>query len=197
MQAAARDLADNGVIDIVGTASPTSGASGTGAGFAGPGSIYFSTTNGAKWMNFGTMSTPQWVQTMPAASGTGIAFNTRQRFTIAQVNAGATILAALTIWKYRLTDAMMIAVGGAASGATLVRIMATQGASAVALMGATVGALTQSTLVRIGAANTNPLADGASLVANDVNTPILIDKTGGSLATSTHIDVILHYQIEA
>jgi hypothetical protein len=41
------------------------------------------------------------------------------------------------------------------------------------------------------------LAAGASFVANDAGSAITIGKTGGTLATATHVDVILNYVIEA
>jgi hypothetical protein len=76
------------------------------------------------------------------------------------------------------------------------QILATQAAASVAALIAAVAGLTQNTLLRAGAANATILAGGASFVSNDVNTAITIGKTGGTLATSTHIDVLLTYVIE-
>jgi hypothetical protein len=91
----------------------------------------------------------------------------------------------------------MIAIGGNAATATSVDILGTQSASSVKLMDGRVAGLTQSTLLRAGTAtNGLILADGASFVANDVNTAITIAKTGSNLATATHIDVLLTYSIE-
>lgn len=120
----------------------------------------------------------------------------RVRVTTAQINAGLTLLPALPGYKYRITDSTMIAVGGAASGATAVVIQGTQAASVVSLISAAVAALTQSAVTKPHTASVTVLADGASFVANDVNTAITIGKTGGSLATSTAIDVVLTYAIE-
>ena len=120
----------------------------------------------------------------------------RLRVTVAQINAGFTLLPALPGYKYRITDSTMIAVGGAASGATAVVIQGTQASSVVSLVSAAVAALTQSAVVKPHTASVTVLADGASFVANDVNTAITIGKTGGSLATSTAVDVILTYAIE-
>lgn len=123
--------------------------------------------------------------------------HTRQRFTTAQVNAGATILAAIPGYKYRLCDMAMIAIGGAAATATSVDIIGTQSTSAVKLMDARVAGLTENTLLRAGTAtNGLILAAGASFVANDANTAITIGKTGSNLATATHIDVLISYTIE-
>ena len=127
-------------------------------------------------------------------------FQLRRRFTIAEINTGTTILTAMATaygqQKYRLVDVAFIAIGGAAGGATTVDILATQSAASVKLVAVAIAALTQSALVRAGAANATILANGASFVANDANTAITIGKTGGSLTTATHIDVILCYAID-
>ncbi len=121
----------------------------------------------------------------------------RSRVTTANVNAGATLLPAVPGFKYRIQDMTMIAIGGAAATATTVDILATQSTSSVKLLAVAVAALTQSAVVRAGAANATVLADGASFVANDTNTAITIGKTGSSLATATHIDVLITYVLEA
>lgn len=122
--------------------------------------------------------------------------NVRTRFTIAQINAGATLLSAIAGHKYRITDMKMIAVGGAATAATTVDILGTQSTSSVKLLAVAVAALTQSAVVRAGATNASVLADGASFVACDTNTAVTVAKTGSSVATATHIDVIVDYVIE-
>jgi hypothetical protein len=124
----------------------------------------------------------------------------RTRVTAAQVNGagGHVLLPAVAGVKYRLVDASMISIGGAAGGATAVRIVGTQAASAVALVSNTVGALTQNTRVLAGiTVNSSILAAGASFVANDANTAITIDRTVANLTGSTDIDVLLSYTIEA
>lgn len=128
---------------------------------------------------------------------TGGVQNLRVRTTTANVNAGATLLPAIPGRSYRLVDATMISIGGAASGATAVRITGTQSASSVQLVSNTVGALTQSTRVLAGVtANSSILADGASFLACDANTAITLTASG-TLATSTNIDVILSYVVDA
>lgn len=121
----------------------------------------------------------------------------RSRVTTANVNAGATLLPAVPGFKYRIQDMTMIAIGGAAATATTIDILGTQSASSVKLLAVAVAALTQSAVVRAGAANATVLADGASFVACDANTAITIAKTGSSLATATHIDVLITYVLEA
>lgn len=120
----------------------------------------------------------------------------RQRVTIAEVNAGLTLLPAIAGSKYRLHDAAAIAVGGAAGAVTTVDILATQSASSVKLVAFGQAALTQNTLLRAGASGGTILAAGASFVANDANTAITIGKTGSDVTTATHIDVLLTYAVE-
>lgn len=122
-------------------------------------------------------------------------FTQRTRVTAAQVNAGFTLLPAVAGLKYRLNDVSLVAIGGNASGATTVDILGTQSTSSVKLLAGAVAGLTQSSVLRAGAANGAVLADGASFVPNDVNTAITIGKTGSNLATSTHVDVLLTYEL--
>jgi len=117
----------------------------------------------------------------------------RRRCTVAEVNAGFTLLPAKPGIQYRMVDAIMISIGGAAATATSVDILATQSAASVQLVAAAVAGLTQNTVGRAGATNFAVLAGGASFVENDANTAITINKTGSNVATATHIDVLLSY----
>jgi hypothetical protein len=126
-----------------------------------------------------------------------VVYHARQRFTIAQINAGATLLAALAGFKYRMVDAAAIAVGGNVGGTTGVDLMgtATTGRKLVAFKTA---GLTQSTLLRAGTATNGVLlADGASFTANDANTAITVIKDGNDLTTATHVDILFSYVLEA
>lgn len=121
----------------------------------------------------------------------------RKRFSIAEVNAGATILAAIAAFKYRMIDVIGIAVGGNVATTTTVDVLGTQSASGVKLAAFAQASMTRSTVLRPGVSGTTVLADGASFVANDANTAITIGKTDADVATATHIDIILTYAIEA
>ncbi len=128
---------------------------------------------------------------------TGGVQHLRVRTTTANVNAGSTLLPAIPGRSYRLVDASMISIGGAAAGATAIRITGTQSASSVQLVSNTVGALTQNTRVLAGVtANSSILADGASFTACDANTAITLTASG-TLTTSTNIDVLLSYVVDA
>lgn len=55
-----RDLLNNNVLSLVGSGAPVNGASGTGAGFAGPGSEYTDTVAGNYYINTNTIASPTW-----------------------------------------------------------------------------------------------------------------------------------------
>jgi hypothetical protein len=120
----------------------------------------------------------------------------RTRVTLAELNAGKTLLPAIPGYKYRLVDASLCAVGGAATTGTSVNIIGTRAAAAVQLLVAAVAALTQSAKPRIGAANMVILADGASFTPLDANTAITVITVGTAMTVLTHLDVTLQYVIE-
>jgi hypothetical protein len=120
----------------------------------------------------------------------------RRRCTIAEINAGVTVLAAVDNVKYRLRAASAIAIGGAASGLTTLDILGTQSASAVKLVAFAQASLTQNTELKSGGSGATILAGGVSYVANDENTAITVGKTGSDIATATHVDILMDYSIE-
>jgi hypothetical protein len=124
--------------------------------------------------------------------------NIRTRVSLAEMNAGKTLLPAVAGKAYRIVDCSIIAIGGAAAAtadATGVAIYGTQTA-AVKLYEALLAALTQSAINKPGTANTNILADGASFIANDVNTAITVKAVSAGafdLITATNFDVSISY----
>jgi hypothetical protein len=116
----------------------------------------------------------------------------RTRFTVAQVNAGATIVPAVTGKAIRVVGAKVIAIGGAVGAVTTVDIIGTQ-TTAAKLVAFAQANLTRSTVLTDDGTGATVLADGASYVANDVSTAVTIGKTGSDVTTATHIDVILQY----
>lgn len=130
-------------------------------------------------------------------AGSAVVQHIRRRCTVAEINAGVELLAAPGAgYAYRIIDAALIAIGGAASGSTSVDILATLATASRKLLAAAIAGLTQSAVLRAGAANAAVLADGASFTANDANTAITVGKTGGALATATHVDVSVSYVID-
>lgn len=123
--------------------------------------------------------------------------NIRTRFTIAQINAGATLLAAIPGFKYRMVACSAISVGGAAAAVTTVDVLATQSTSSVKLVAFAQASLTQNTELKSGNSGAAILAGGVSYVANDANTAITVGKTNSDVTTATHIDVIFSYVVEA
>lgn len=125
------------------------------------------------------------------------AYQVRKRFTIAEINAGATVLPAIPGFAYRMVDAAAIAIGGNVGATTGVDLTATLTTSRKLVAFKTAG-LTQSTLLRAGTATNGVLlADGASFTANDANTAITVIKDGADLTTATHVDILLTYCIDA
>lgn len=121
----------------------------------------------------------------------------RTRLTVAAINAGATLLAAVPGYAYRVTDAKAIAVGGAVTAVTTIDVKGTVSAGAVILVSFTQASLTQSTVVRAGATGGTLLANGASFVAMDPNTAITVIKAGSDITVATHVDFLLDYVAEA
>jgi hypothetical protein len=119
----------------------------------------------------------------------------RTRVTLAQLNAGFTLLPAVAGFIYSLIDATLIAVGGAAAVGTSVNIIGTRAAAPVQLVAVAIAALTQSAVVRAGAANAVVLADGASFTPLDVNTGITVITVGTPMTTLTNLDVVLEYTL--
>lgn len=127
----------------------------------------------------------------------GVELTIRKRFTIAEINAGATLLPAPGVgFAYRMLSARMIAIGGAVGATTTVDILATLSSASRKLLAVAIAALTQSAVVQDGAANATVLADGASYTRNDSNTAITVGKTGATATTATHVDVIFKYVVE-
>ena len=136
------------------------------------------------------------VQTDFAGGAVPVSYTQRTRVTLAQLNAGLTLLPAIPGRNYRLVDAKLTAIGGAATAGTSVNLIGTRAAAPVQLLVAAIAALTQSALVRIGAANAVILADGASFTSLDVNTPITVINVGAPMTTMTALDVDLTFVIE-
>ncbi len=126
-----------------------------------------------------------------------VVLNKRTRVTLAQINAGLTLLAAVSGFKYRMIACTAIAIGGAAGGLTTVDVKGTQSAGAAILVSYAQASLTQSTVLKDGGAGATVLANGASYIQNDANTAITVIKAGADLTVATDIDINLTYALEA
>lgn len=122
----------------------------------------------------------------------GRSLTLRTRITLAQANAGGTLVAALPGVQWQVLDWMMIARGGNAAGGTSLNIRGTVSGSTIQIAASAVAGLTQSAVLRAGATNGAVLADGASFVALDANTAITYGAVG-TLTTSTGFDITITY----
>lgn len=128
----------------------------------------------------------------------GLPKQLRIRKTIAEINAGTTLLAAIRGFKYRITDIAIVALGGTTAGATSLDVKGVSGGSAVIILSALIAGLTRSRMLRMGeATNGVILADGASFVAMDANTAITAIKAGSDFSGATHFDFLVDYVVEA
>lgn len=123
--------------------------------------------------------------------------NQRFRKTVAEINAGTTLLPAVPGYKYRMTECLAIAYGGAAGAVTTVDVLGTQSTSSVKLAAFAQASLTQSAVLKAGGTGAAVLADGASYVACDANTAITVGKTGSDVTTATGVDIIISYVLDA
>lgn len=130
----------------------------------------------------------------------GVERHLRKRFAVADLITTATaaneLLPALPGFGYRIVDAALIAVGGAVTTATSVDILGTKAGSASRALVAAVAALTQNTLLRIGASNAVILAAGASFTKHDNNTALNLVRAGSAITVATHVDALITYVVE-
>lgn len=122
--------------------------------------------------------------------------NVRQRFTIAQVNAGVTLVPAIPGKAIRMLGCTATAIGGAATSVTTVDVLGTLAASSRKLVAFAAAGLTQSAVLRDGGANAAVLADGASYTANDAGAAVTVNITGPSITVATNIDFNFSYSVE-
>lgn len=130
-----------------------------------------------------------------ASTVPGLVQHLRSRQLIAAVNAGATLLAAVPGYKYRLVDCWAQAYGGAVGAVTTVDILGTQ-TSGVKLVAFAQANLTENTVLKAGGTGAAVLAAGASFVPCDAGTAITVGITGSSITTATGIDFLLSFVLE-
>lgn len=128
-------LMRNGVVQITGTGAPVNGT--TGAGVAGPGSLYFR-TNGAIYANTNTKASPTWSQLGSVAalpdgkifvgSAGGAAVAQTPSGDLTMTNLGAFTLSSTVIQK---VSKALTAVNIKALNATPIEVLAAGGATKV------------------------------------------------------------------
>lgn len=121
-----------------------------------------------------------------------VAYSTVFTATIAQINAGVTVVTVPAARSFRLIDSKAIAYGGACAAVTTVDLLA----GATKLVTYAQAQLTQSTPLVIGGTGVTILADGASFMPQPIGQIITISKTGSSVTTCTGVKFILTYALE-
>lgn len=123
----------------------------------------------------------------------GVAKSLRVRLSPTQLAAITALVPALPGVRWRMLDAIMIAIGGNATTSTSINISGAVSGVTTELLVTAVAALTRSALVRAGAANAVILADGASFTQQDANTALSAKSVGGTLTVSTFVDILMKY----
>jgi hypothetical protein len=112
--------------------------------------------------------------------------------TVAAVNAGTIIVPPKAGRTITVIDGWMRAIGGAAATATSVDITDTA-SSPVSAWTMAVGGLTQNAIARMGLATHSTQTNVGTALTADKG--LKISKTGGTLATATHIDYCVYYTV--
>lgn len=121
-----RQIADRSIWQMADPGAPTSGTSGTGAGFAGPGSTYVNTTTGAKYINTGTKASPTW--SVLAAGSFDAAYGV---FASGTAASGATTATSISVTGVLTTDIALVGWGTASQ--TLAQIVASATTNAISI----------------------------------------------------------------
>lgn len=117
----------NNVVEFTGTGTPTNGTSGTGVGFAGPGSSFMS-TNGTRYVNQGTKASPFWVP-----SG-------QQLMNTYSADGAITLVSQVALLTKGSAAAMTVAAPGAAGvGARITIVSGSNFAHVITFTGTTLG----------------------------------------------------------
>lgn len=138
----------------------------------------------------------------PATFLYGMKLHLRTRVTLAEMNAGKTLLTAMPGVKYRLCDVKVIAIGGntaATAAATGLAIYGTRSGTSTALYTALLAALTENSVCQINTADTSVVAAGALWQPNDRATAITcraVSAGAYDLITATHFDILLDFCLE-
>lgn len=121
-----------------------------------------------------------------------VVYSVRARCTVAEINAGKTLVAVPASKQFRLVGCKAIAYGGAVGTTTTVDVKV----GAAKLVAFAQASLLQSAVLSDSTAGAAVLADGASYVAQSAGDDVTIGKTGGDADTATGVDIILSYCLE-
>ena len=121
-----------------------------------------------------------------------VVYNTLHDVTIAEINAGHTIVTVPAARQFRLVDVTAIAYGGACAAVTTVDLKA----GAIFLATYAQVNLAQSTQLRTNSTGVTTLADGASYTAQTAGDDVTVNKTGADVTTCTGVRFVLSYALE-
>lgn len=126
--------------------------------------------------------------------GAALTFTQAVRITLAELNAGYTLVSAVTGKSIKVVNYYLRIIGGAATAATDVRIQDNNG-TPVVVVTAAVAALTENAEVNGRETIANVTKGAGWMSALTASKALQIVKTGSAMTTLTHVDVIVEYQI--
>lgn len=127
--------------------------------------------------------------------GDALTYTKAIRITLAELNAGYELVAAVTGKSIRVVNYYLRIIGGAATAATDVRIQDDEGTPVVVVTAAVAALAENAEVAGLGPAIAN-VTKGAGWMALLTSGQALdIVKTGSAMTTLTHVDVIVQYQI--
>jgi hypothetical protein len=121
-------------------------------------------------------------------------FSVSANLTLAQVNAGTTILPAVIGQTYKVQHVSIQAIGGAAAACTLVEVADTA-ASPIVAMSSTVAGLTQNTRVTESSAATIAVTTAFAPTALTAGKGIQVLSTCSACTTATSFNVVVFFTI--
>jgi len=142
----------------------------------------------------GTADITGTLQRHGASVGDALTYTKAIRITLAELNAGYELVAAVTGKSIRVVNYYLRIIGGAATAATDVRIQDDEG-TPVVVVTAAVAALTED--IEISGQNTvaNVTKGAGWMALLTAGQALDIVKTGATMTTLSHVDVIVQYQI--
>lgn len=146
---------------------------------------------GANVLDVSTLGMTVTGKIIGSAEGS-VVYNTMHDVTIAEINAGHTIVTVPATRLFRLTDVMAVAYGGSCATVTTVDLKV----GSTTLFTYAQANLTQSNILSIGSTGVTALADGASFSAGAAGDDVTVIKNGSDVATCTGVRFILSYALE-
>lgn len=182
---------------MTGAGAPTNGTSGTGAGKAGPGSLYLDYTNKTIYQNTNTKASPTWTLGGGDSAAAGIG-NMRVAHAIYDFGVDGGAVGAITPVLTAPIPANAILVGGTinvttavlSAGSATLAVGTTAGSSATAILGATAKAsLTLAALINAVPVFSTPVKMSA---AGNINVTV-----GTAALTAGVVEVFVLYYVAA